>query len=86
MFLTRFCAFLALSCSAVAFPAIGKHVLTVSEDREFTKSVREKLARPPQGWTKDESFTLDKDTSTLRLRIHLSHQDMDKFHELAMNV
>lgn len=83
MFLSHFFALLALSSSAVAFPAAGNHFLT---DGEFTSSVREKLTGPPPGWTRDESFTLDKDTSTLSLRIHLAHQDMDKFHELAMNV
>ena len=83
MFLKHFFALLALSSRAVAFPATGKHARM---DGGLTTSVREKLAGPPPGWMRDETVTLDKDTSTLSLRIHLVQQDMDKFHELALNV
>ncbi|KAE9364154.1 subtilisin-like protein [Stipitochalara longipes BDJ] len=83
MFLQNFVAFLALSSTAFAFPATGKYA---RKDEQFATSVREKLAGPPPGWTRDEGVTLDKDTSTLSLRIHLINQDMDKFHELAMNI
>jgi tripeptidyl-peptidase I len=83
MYLKHFVGFLALSTTAVAFPATGKYTRT---DGEFATSVREKLAGPPPGWVSDESVTIDKESSTLSLRIHLAHQDMDKFHELAINV
>jgi hypothetical protein len=46
----------------------------------------EKLASAPAGWTKDESIQLDKDSLMMKLRIHLVPQDMNKFHDLAMNV
>jgi tripeptidyl-peptidase-1 len=35
---------------------------------------------------KDESVKFNKETSTMSLMIHLVHQDMDKFHDLAMSV
>lgn len=46
----------------------------------------EKIASAPAGWTKDESIQLDKDGLMMKLRIHLVPQDMNKFHDLAMNV
>lgn len=49
-------------------------------------SVVEALEGPPAGWTRDGSAKLNKDTSRVKLRINLVQQDMDKFHELAMNV
>lgn len=52
----------------------------------FHKNVVEKLEAPPVGWVKDASAKLDKDTTSITLKIHLVNQDMDKFHELAMNV
>ena len=64
---------LVLSASAIASP-IGK------------VSVIEKLNGPPVGWAKDESIVLDRDAEGVKLRIHLVQQDMDKFHELAMDV
>ena len=51
----------------------------------FKSSVREKLVGPPTGWVEDEGVILDK-SSMMSLRIHLVHQDMDKFHELATKV
>jgi hypothetical protein len=48
--------------------------------------VVEKLARPPAGWIEDKSAELDKDATTITLQIHLANQNMDKFHDLAMNV
>lgn len=48
-------------------------------------SVVEKLDGPPAGWEKLEN-ALNKDTSTIELRIQLINQDMAKFHDLAMNV
>jgi tripeptidyl-peptidase-1 len=38
------------------------------------------------GWVKDESATIDKGASTVRLRFHLVQQDMSKFHDVAMKV
>ncbi|KUJ09482.1 subtilisin-like protein [Mollisia scopiformis] len=46
----------------------------------------EKIESAPAGWTKDESTRLDKDGELMKLRIHLVHQDMDKFHDLAMKI
>lgn len=48
--------------------------------------VVESLKSAPAGWTKDESVKLDKDGILMRLRIHLTPQDMNKFHDLAMSV
>ncbi|KAF8860253.1 subtilisin-like protein [Acephala macrosclerotiorum] len=51
-----------------------------------TSRTIEKIESAPVGWMKDESTQLDKDESLMKLRIHLVHQDMDKFHEMAMNI
>jgi tripeptidyl-peptidase I len=48
--------------------------------------VYEKLSAPPAGWAIDDSILLNKDASMLKLRVQLVQQNMDKFHELAMNV
>jgi tripeptidyl-peptidase-1 len=48
--------------------------------------VYEKLSAPPAGWAIDDSILLNKDTSMLKLRVQLVQQNIDKFHELAMNV
>jgi tripeptidyl-peptidase-1 len=53
---------------------------------DFSKVVVEKLDTAPVGWVKDSSATLDKDATSITLQIHLVNQDMDKFHDLAMNV
>jgi len=83
MLLKIFSAALALSSTTFALPASGD---TFSKDGALKSSVREKLAGPPAGWVKDGSVKVNKETSTMSLRIHLVHQDMDKFHELATNV
>jgi tripeptidyl-peptidase I len=77
-----FLAVLAFSSTTFAFPASGS---SISKDVSL-KSVREKLASPPRGWVKDASAKFDKDFSMMSLRIHLVHQNMDKFHDLASNV
>jgi hypothetical protein len=77
-----FSAVLALSSTTFAFPPSGS---SLSRDGAL-KSVREKLALPPRGWIKDGSVKFDKDSSMMSLRIHLVHQDMDKFHDLATKV
>jgi tripeptidyl-peptidase-1 len=48
--------------------------------------VYEKLNGPPAGWAIDDSTPIDKETSTMKLRVQLVPQNMDIFHELAMNV
>jgi tripeptidyl-peptidase-1 len=83
MLLKIFSAFLAASSTTFAIPTSGSYA---SKDATFRSSVREKLTGPPPGWVRDESVEVDKDGSLMSLRIHLVHQDMDKFHELAMNV
>jgi tripeptidyl-peptidase-1 len=74
---------LALSSSANAFPTFGG---VFHRDEPLKSSVFEKLTGPPAGWVKDETATIDKDASTVRLRFHLVQQDMSKFHDLAMKV
>jgi tripeptidyl-peptidase-1 len=53
---------------------------------DFSKAVVEKLDAAPVGWVKDSSAKLDKDATSITLKVHLVNQDMDKFHDLAMNV
>jgi hypothetical protein len=53
---------------------------------DFSKAIVEKLEAAPPGWIKDSSVKLDKDSTSVTLRVHLVNQDMDKFHDLAMNV
>lgn len=77
MLLNIFSVALALSSTSFALPA---------RDAPLKSSVREELAGPPAGWVKDESVKVNKETSTMSLMIHLVHQDMDKFHDLAMSV
>jgi tripeptidyl-peptidase-1 len=77
MLLNIFSAILALSSTSFALPA---------RDAPLKSSVREELAGPPAGWVKDKSAKVNKETSTMSLMIHLVHQEMDKFHDLAMNV
>lgn len=51
-----------------------------------SKVVIEKLEAAPVGWVKDSSAQLDKDATSITLKIHLVNADMDKFHSLAMDV
>ncbi|KAE8454669.1 hypothetical protein EG329_000292 [Mollisiaceae sp. DMI_Dod_QoI] len=78
-FLNSFSVLVALSACVYASPKFGT-------SKHETSRIVEKIQFPPAGWTKDESARLDKDSSLMKLRIHLVHQDMDKFHELAMNI
>ncbi|QSZ32744.1 hypothetical protein DSL72_002323 [Monilinia vaccinii-corymbosi] len=65
----------AFAASAVqALPTFGK------------SSVFEKIAAPPAGWQLDEDAVLDKDASTIKLRLHLVAQNMPKFHKMAMDI
>ncbi|KAG4030019.1 hypothetical protein MFRU_013g00430 [Monilinia fructicola] len=65
----------AFAASAVqALPTFGK------------SSVFEKIAAPPAGWALDENAVFDKDASTMKLRLHLVAQNMQKFHKMAMDI
>lgn len=48
--------------------------------------VVEKLTEAPEGWIRDDSKQVDKNSAMITLRIHLKQQDMDKFHDMAMKV
>jgi hypothetical protein len=48
--------------------------------------VAEKLSGPPVGWAVDDSTPINKETSTMKLRVQLTPQNMGKFHELAIDV
>jgi tripeptidyl-peptidase I len=69
---------LAVSSSSLASPT--------RRDEAFKSNVVESLSGPPLGWAKDESVKLNKEDLKISLRIHLVQQDVDKFHELAINV
>lgn len=71
---------LALASTTLGFPTSG------SQDVQKNSVVVESLSAPPRGWVKNETQQVDKEAAQIRLRMHLVHQDMDKFHELAMNV
>lgn len=75
---------LALSSSAIAFPFSSSS--DESEDVTFKSSIFEKLARPPNGWERDDSLRIDKDGSSVKLRIHLVQTNMREFHDLALKV
>jgi hypothetical protein len=40
----------------------------------------------PVGWAVDDSTPINKETSTMKLRVQLTPQNMGKFHELAIDV
>lgn len=73
---------LALASTAASFPTFGNPF----KQNVYETKVVESLASPPRGWTKDDSRYVDKENASIRLRMHLVHQDMDKFQELAMNI
>ncbi|TVY12966.1 Tripeptidyl-peptidase sed3 [Lachnellula arida] len=75
-------AVLAVSSSCLASPLTS----SARKDGNFKGSVVESLNGPPLGWAKDESLKLNKEDMKISLRIHLVQQDMDKFHELAINI
>ena len=68
---------------SIAFPTFGSDS---SKDATFKSSVFESLYEPPIGWVRDDTAKVDKDSSTISLRIHLVQQNMDKFHDMAMKV
>jgi tripeptidyl-peptidase I len=71
--------------SAVVAVASSVAALNVPNDSTSGR-VAEKLNGPPAGWAVDDSTPINKDTSTMKLRVQLVPQNMDKFHELAMDV
>lgn len=73
---------LALATSVFSSPTSG---VSARHD-DFVTSVVETIAGPPAGWIEDKGAKLDKDSHMVKLQIHLVHQDMDKFHDLAMKV
>lgn len=77
---------LAVSSSVIALniPNHGAH--HGSRDVTFKSSVYEKLTGPPKGWVRDDATSFDKDVSMVKLTIQLVPQNMDEFHELALNV
>ena len=48
--------------------------------------VFEKVDSIPAGWILDKAAKLDKDESSITLKIHLVNERMDEFHKLAMDV
>jgi tripeptidyl-peptidase-1 len=76
MFVSSILPFVAL---AAAFPA------SVRDDAFTTTSVFESIEAPPSGWVKT-NVDFNKDAAEIEVKIQLVHQDMNKFHELAMNV
>jgi tripeptidyl-peptidase-1 len=77
--------FILKTLSAVAVMTISC-VARPTSSSDFNTTVVEKLNSAPFGWEKDASAKLDKDATSITLKIHLVNQDMDKFHDLAMNV
>jgi tripeptidyl-peptidase-1 len=75
---------------AVAYSVVALNIPNVkavaSRDATFQSHVFEKLSGPPKGWVRDDTTTFDKDVSTVKLVIQLVQENMDRFHELAMNV
>ncbi|KAK0105521.1 hypothetical protein ONS95_004118 [Cadophora gregata] len=79
----RFSGFLLV---ALAISVRSSPTAEATVDNDFASSVVESIAGPPSGWIRDEGANLDKDSHMIKLRIHLAHQDMDKFHDLAMQI
>lgn len=82
-FLRNLSLFLAIQCSALAFPT-SENVARGGET--FKTSIFEKLTSPPKGWSRDEAATIDKNASEIKLRIHLVQPNMSNLHELAVKV
>lgn len=71
--------------SAVVAVASSVAALHVPKSTDAGR-IYEKLNSPPAGWEVDNTTPINKDTSTMKLRVQLVPQNMNKFHELAMNV
>ena len=81
LLLNTLSAVLALSSSALALPLVDG-----LEGVTFRSSIFEKLAKPPVGWQRDDRVQLNKEGSSVKLRIHLVQQNMRDFHDLALKV
>ncbi|POS79138.1 tripeptidyl-peptidase 1 [Diaporthe helianthi] len=57
-----------------------------SRDVQNDLVVFDSLSSPPLGWVKNETQQVDKEAAPIRLRLHLAHQNMDKFHQMASNI
>lgn len=77
---------LVLASTTGAFPTFSSPWSSPSTKDVYVNRVVESLAAPPRGWVKDDAQIVDKDAAAIRLRMHLVHQDMDKFYELALNI
>ncbi|RDW69757.1 subtilisin-like protein [Coleophoma cylindrospora] len=77
---------LALATSSCAFPALFGRSSMRKTSELFDTRIAESLAYPPNGWELDENAVLDKDTSMIKLRIHLEQQGMSDFQDLAMKI
>ncbi len=83
MLLNIFSLLLALATSSNALPPFAN---VFSRQATVKSSVFEKLAQPPPGWIEAENVLINKDDSTMALRIHLVPQKMLDFHDMAMKV
>lgn len=83
---------LALASSVSSIPTFANpwssYSASSSQDAgaSYDSSIVESLSGPPKGWVHDDTQVVDKDAARIKLRVHLVHQDMDKFQELAMNI
>lgn len=71
--------------SAVVAVASSVAALNIPKESASGRLI-EKLHGPPAGWAVDDSTPINKDSSMMKLRVQLVPQNMDKFHELAVNV
>lgn len=74
VFLKSLLVVLAVSTSTFASPATPKC------------SVTQKLSAPPSGWVLDDGNKINKEKGSIKLRIGLVPENMDKFHDMAMRV
>lgn len=78
---------LVLASSAAAFPTFSTSWSLSSQNApSYASGVVESLAAPPRGWALDDTKAVDKDAALIKLRLHLVSQDMDRFHEAALNI
>jgi hypothetical protein len=61
-------------------------LVCVSNALPTSSVVLEKIESSPPGWVVDHSANIDRDATTITLKIHLVNQGMDVFHKLAMEV
>lgn len=61
-------------------------LLVLCDARPTSSVVFEKVDDSPVGWVLDKSAKVDKDESSITLKIHLVNENMGAFHKLAMDV